>query len=443
MNPYIVSAIMFGSLLFLIILGIPIAFGTAIVGLVCAFFLWGQSATFIMLTSISGVMNNWVLVAIPLFIFMALVLNEFGVVDDLYKALYKWSGPLRGGLAIGTILVGTIMAAMTGVVAGVTVALGLISLPQMLKYKYDKDISLGSIMAGGSLAQLIPPSIILVLYGAITQTSVGALFASGICCGLLLSALFCGYILIRTAFNKNLCPSLPPEERASWGEKFASLKFLILPSFLIIVVLGSILTGVTTPTEGAAIGCIGALICGVLNRRFTWKAVRNASFEGLKLTAFILWICVGAVCFGAAFDGIGGNALMIELTQTLNIGRWGVFAIMMFILFILGCFMDQAAIIFITAPMFAAVATVMEFHPIWFAILYLIFMIVGYITPPFGYALFYIKGVAPKEIHIGDIYRASLPFIGLELLGIALIIFFPQIAVWAPHMLFPKSVPLF
>lgn len=438
MSPYLVSLIMFSSLLVLIIVGIPIAFATAIIGLVCAYTLWAEASIFIVLTSISGVMSNWVLVAVPLFVFMAILLNGLGVVADLYEAIYKWSGPVSGGLAVATILVGTVMGAMTGLVAGVVVALALIALPQMLRYNYDKTIPLGAVMAGGSQAQLVPPSIILVVYGAMTLTSVGCLFASGICCGLLFAILYCIYILTRARLNKDLCPTLPPQDRATWREKFVSLRLVILPAFLIVFVLGAILTGTATPTEGSAVGCVGALICGVVNRRLRWSVIREAASETLKISTMILWIAMGSTCFGAVFTGIGGHALIIQLAEVLPMGAWGVFAAMMFMLFILGCFMDQTAIIFICAPMFAKAASSLGFDPIWFGMVFLLFMIVGFLTPPFGYALFYVRGVAPEGISIGDIYKSAVPFIGLQIIGIALVIIFPQIAVWLPHMLFAK-----
>ena len=433
MNPYAITAIMFGSLLVTIVLGIPIAFGTALIGLICAYFLWGEASIFLMLTSVTYVMNNWVLVAVPLFVFMAMVLNKLGVISDLYEAIHKWSGPVPGGLAVATILVGTLMGACTGIAAGVVVALGIIAVPEMLKHKYDKSIPMGSAMVAGCLAQLIPPSVGLVVYGAMTQTSVGSLFAAGITVGLLYSAIYCTYILTRSYLNKDLCPVLPLEERASWGEKFTSLKLVILPLFLILFVLGSIFSGIATPTEGSAVGCLGAIIVGFVNRRMSRSVIKEAAIETIKVTALCMWIAVGAKMFGSVFDGIGGHKLITEITTTFAFGTWGVFGVMMFILLIMGCFMDQIAIIFITAPMFAMAATALGFDPVWFGIVYMLNMFVGFLTPPFGYALFYMKGVAPPGTTMAEVYKSALPFIVLMILGMVLVILFPSIATWLPY----------
>jgi tripartite ATP-independent transporter DctM subunit len=433
MNPYLVTVIMFGTLLVTIVLGIPIAFGTALIGLLSAYFIWGKSSIFIMLTSTTYVMNNWVLVAVPLFVFMAMILNKLGVITDLYEAIHKWSGPVPGGLAIATILVGTVMGACTGIAAGVVVALGIIAVPEMMKHQYDKSIPMGSAMVAGCLAQLIPPSVSLVVYGAMTQTSVGSLFAAGITVGLLYSAIYCSYILIRALLNRSLCPTLPASERASWSEKFASLRLVVLPLFLILSVLGSIFSGIATPTEGSAVGCLGAIIVGVVNRRLSGTVVKEAAVETLKVTALCMWIAIGAKMFGSVFDGIGGHKLITELTTEFTLGTWGVFTVMMVILLIMGCFMDQIAIIFITAPMFAIAAGAMGFDPIWFGIVYMLNMFIGFLTPPFGYALFYMKGVAPPGTTMGEVYKAAVPFIVLMILGMILVIVFPSIATWLPY----------
>lgn len=430
-----ITLIMFGGLLAIMMTGMPIAFATALIGLISAYFLWGQSSVFLLSTSVSATMNNWVLVAVPLFVFMAMLLDKFGVVNDLYKAMHKWSGGMPGGLAVATVLVGTIMGAMTGVAAGVVVALGLIALPQMLSFKYDKYIAMGTVMVAGCLSQLIPPSVAMIVYGSLTQNSVGALFASGISVGLLFSAIYIGYILVRGYSDKKLLPPLPLEERATWREKFASLKSLYLPALLVLFVLGAIFSGTATPTEGSAVGCLGAILCGLVLRRLKWSIIHHSVIETIKVSAMCMWIAIGAKTFGAVFDGIGGHALVAQLATTLVLGKWGVFVLIHLILFIMGCFLDQIAIMFITAPMFSIAAVSVGFDPLWFGMTYLLNMFMGFLTPPFGYALFYVKGVAPPSITMGEIYKAALPFVAMQAFGLLLCVIFPEIVLWLPRLL--------
>ena len=427
--------LMFFFLFSLLALGIPIAFSLSIISLSFAYFLWGEGGMYTLVQATWGTMNNFVLVAIPLFIFMAMVLEKSALVEDLYTAFYKWSGPLRGGLAVATILVGAVIGAVSGVVAAGIIGLGLIALPQMEAYGYNRRITIGSILSGGTLGQLIPPSLVMVIYGAVTGVSVGSLFAAGVSAGLLLTALFTIYILVRSLFQKNLCPALPKESRASWGEKFASLKVLILPGLLILLCLGAIFSGAATPTEGAAVGAFGALLFSIVTRRFSWGILKDCAYGTLKVSAMVGWMVAGAAAFGSVFAGIGGNKLVMDIAMAMPGGKWGALVMSILFIFFLGMFLETAGLIMLAAPIVTPVLVRFGFDPLWWGIVFMTLLQVAYISPPFGFALFYLKGVTPPEIKLEEIYWASVPFIGLQMLCVLLIILFPFLGLWLPWML--------
>jgi len=427
--------IMFVALFILLLIGIPIAFSLCLTGIIFSYFMWGVRGFSLMTSAAWGTMNNFTLIAIPLFVFMAALLEKTGVVSDLYDTFYKWSGPVRGGLAVATVMVGAILGAVSGVVAAGVVGLGLIALPEMLKYKYDRKISLGSVMAGGTLGQLIPPSLNMVVYGAITGTSVGKLFAGGIVAGLLLSVLFIIYILLRAFLNPELCPALPLASRATWREKFKSLKNVFLPSMLIIFVLGSILSGAATPTEGAAVGAFGSILYGILTNRLSWSILKKASYDTVRLTTMVGWVIVGASFFSGVFSGIGGNRLIMNIAMSLPGGKWGVLVLAILFILFLGMFLETVAMIMLAAPIVSPILVTLGFDPLWWGLVFMTLLQVAFLSPPFGFALFYLKGVTPKNIAIEEIYWSSLPFMGLQMLGVILIIVFPGLVMWLPNMM--------
>ncbi len=438
MNEQIIPIFMFVLLTVTVVLGIPIAFATGIVALVFAYILWGSSSVFALLTATAGVMNNWTLLAVPLFTLMSMVLYKCGIVEDLYDTFYKWTGFLRGGLAVASIVVGALMGAMTGVVAGSVVALGKIALPQMLKYKYNKEISMGAILSGGTLGQLIPPSTLMIIYGSITGVSVGGLFAGGIACGFILAAIYSSYVLIKSYLQKDLCPGLPPEETVTWKEKFESLKGVLLPLFVIISVLGSIFSGIATPTEAAAVGAVGAILCALVKKSLKLKPIREAFLETLRITAMVGWITIGALYFGQVFTALGGDKFIMKLTTIIPLGNWGIMAVFMVLLYLLGMFLDTVAIVVICAPLFAPIAIKLGFDPLWFGLIFMVNLQAAYLTPPFGYSLFYLKGVTPENISLGDIYRSAIPFVALQIMGLALFILFPKLVLFLPNILFAR-----
>jgi len=435
MSIELITVLMFGSFIVLLFSGLPLAFTLSSLGLIFTYFLWGPKALYLVTSATSGVMSEHVYVAIPLFIFMACVLQESGVAEDLYTAMHHWAGRLRGGLAMGTVAICTLMAAMTGIVGSATTTMGIIALPAMLKRGYSKDIALGCIAAGGTLGILIPPSVITIVYAQVAEESVGKMFMGSVLPGLLLSTLYILYIGVRCFLQPELGPPLPQEDRVSWRKKMASLKGLILPTILIIMVLGSIYTGMATPTEAAGVGAAGAILCAIVHRRFNWQVIRSGCYTTLRLSSMIVWITIGAKIFVYTFTAIGGVQLIKDMVIALPVDQWLVLIGIMLSSVFTGMFLDEIGEILLSIPIFLPIIKSLGFNTIWFGVLYLINAQMDYITPPFGYTLFYLKGVAPEGITMGDIYRSVIPFVLLQALGMALCMIFPQIILWLPSIM--------
>lgn len=435
MNIGAMTAVLFGLMLVGLALGLPLAFVLGGIGAIATYFLWGPHALFAIIARAFGQMQSFMLVAIPLFIFMGIVLERSGLGDRLYTTMQRWLGPLKGGLAIGTVLICALIAAMTGISGAATVMMGVISLPAMLKRGYDPKLAVGCISAGGALGILIPPSVIMIIYGVMVEVSIGGLYAGGIFPGLLLAFLFIVYIGIRAAIQPKLAPALPPEERATWKEKFVSLRAVILPILLVIAVLGTIFGGFASPTEAAAVGAAGSLACAAIYRTLTWQLIKEACIETMKLSCMVMWIIIGASAFTGVYTAIGAPALAQQIIAGMEINRWLVLVVIQVTYFILGCFLDPTGILMITVPIYVPVIKALGFDPLWFGILFVMNMEMGFLTPPFGFNLFYMKAVAPKSISMADIYRSIVPFVALQGLGLALVMIFPQIAMWLPSLL--------
>ena len=418
--------------------GIHIAFVLAAVPLGFAYFLWGTPGMLTYVQGAWGAMNNFALTAVPLFIFMAVLLEKSGIVEDLYLCFYKWSGPLRGGLAVATVVVGAIVGAVSGVVAAGVIGLGLIALPRMEHYKYDRGINMGSVLVAGTLGQLIPPSLVMVIYGAVTNLSVGKLFAAGVSSGILLTILFCTYILIRAWLDPAAAPALPPDQRASWNEKLSALKAVFLPACLILTCMGAIFSGAATPTEGASFGALGAILFALVTGRFRWKILQESCFITLKVTSMVMWMIAGASAFGAVFSGIGGNKVVMDFALAMPAGRIGVLCLSIVFVFFLGCFLETTAIILLAAPIVTPMLINLGFEPLWWGTIFMVLLQTAYISPPFGMSLFYLKGVTPADITLEDIFRVTPIWIGLQSIGILLIIFFPEWGLWAAYYFYGR-----
>lgn len=426
---------MFLLLLLFLFLGVPIAFSLASVGIIFALMMWGADSTALLTSATWGIMNNFTLIAIPLFILMSVLLEKTNIISELFDAVYKWSGGLRGGLALTAIAVGAIIGAISGVVAAGVIGLGLIALPQMMRYKYNETLSLGSIMAGGTLGQLIPPSLNMVVYGAITGVSVSSLFAGGLSSGVFLILLFMIYILFQAYRKKGMAPALAKEERATTQEKFDALKSIFLPMILILIVLGSIFTGTATPTEGAAVGVLGTVVISAFSKRLNWTKMKEAIYESMKMTAMVGWILIGAAVFSAVFSGVGGNQFVSEMAVNAPGGKWGVLVFALVFIILLGMFLETMALIMLAAPIITPVVVNAGFDPLWWAIIFMVVLQMAFLTPPFGFAIFYLKSAVGDRVSIGKIYRATVPFIIIQLIATILLILFPQIATWLPNLL--------
>ena len=436
MSIELLTALFFLSLLVFLLLGLPLSFVLGGVPIVFIYFTWGPEAFYMVAAQTWGTMNKFTLVAIPLFIFMAMILERSGVANDLYEMMYLWFGRLRGGLAIGTVVICAIFSAMCGISGAAVVSMGTIALPSMLKRNYDKRMAVGCINSGGGWGILIPPSVIMILYALISGESVGRLFAGGVFPGLMLLILVSSYIGIRCFLQPDLGPALPAAERGDWKRKLTALRAVLLPIIIVILVLGSIIFGITTPTESAAMGVLGALISALVYRQLTWKVMMEANVRTLKLTGMIMWILFGAYCFSAAYHGMGAPQLIEDIMGHIPGGPWGTIIFIQIVIFLLAMVLDPAGIMMITVPIFLPFVIAHGFDPIWFGILFVINMEIGYMTPPFGFNLFYMKGIVPPSITMGDIYRSVIPFTIVESIGLALVMIFPEIATWLPNAVF-------
>ena len=442
----LLTLIMFGSLLVLLMAGLPLAFVTG--GLACVFlFLLGDArALNIVPSRIFPLMTNYQLSAIPLFIFMAAMLERAGIINDMFDVIYKVLGGVRGGLAAATILASTILAAMVGVIGAAVVTMGIIALPAMLKRGYEPKIAMGSIMAGGTLGILIPPSILAIIYAVVAEQSVGELFIGAVIPGLLLSGMYIAYVVIRSYINPQLGPPIPEEERVSNREKLQLIGKMSAPIALIIVVLGVIFTGVATPVEAAGIGTFGAFIVAAIHRKLDWQTIREASLTTLKASAMVIWIMFGATIFVGLYVLEGGQQFVQDSLAAAGLGPWGILILMQILLVVLGMFLDWVGILLLCVPIFVPIIKALgaaafgltdpDDLVLWFGVLYLVNMQMSFLSPPFGYALFYLRGVAPADIPMSDIFKSALPFLALQVVGLALCMLFPQIITWLPRLVY-------
>ncbi len=430
------TLIMFGSLLTLLMAGLPLAFVTG--GLACVFlFVLGDAKTLNIVPSrIFPTMTDYQLSAIPLFIFMASMLERAGIIKDMFDVIYKLLGGLKGGLASATIIASTILAAMVGVIGAAVVTMGIIALPAMLKRDYDPKIAMGAIMAGGTLGILIPPSILAIIYAVVAEQSVGELFIGAVFPGLMLSGLYILYVTARSYLNPELGPPIPVEERISFKEKLRLLQKMAAPILLILVVFSVLFSGAATPVEAAGIGTFGSFIVAALHGQLDWRTVREACLTTLKASSMVIWIMFGATIFVGLYVLEGGQAFVTGALEATGLGPWGILILMMIILIILGMFLDWVGILLLCVPIFVPIVKDLGFDPLWFGVLYLVNMQMSFLSPPFGYALFYLRGVAPASIPMSGIFWSAIPFLLLQLVGLVLCMMFPEIITWLPRQVY-------
>ncbi len=435
----LLPALMFVVFSVLILAGYPIAF--TIGGTALAFGLYGFGLDFFNLLPLRiwGIMTNFTLIAVTLFVFMGATLERSRLAEDLLETMGLVLGRLPGGLAISVVIVGTLLAASTGIVGATVTTMGLIALPTMLRRNYDKGLASGVICASGTLGQIIPPSIVLVLVGDILGVPVGDLFLGALIPGVSLAALYILYLLGVSFFRPQVAPPIPREERTAISSRELLRrigKVLVPPLFLMVAVLGSIFFGIAAPTEAAAMGASGALLLSILGGRFNFKMLKEVMETTTRLTSMVFIILVGATAFGLTFRGLGGDILIHDMVNQLDLPNWAIFACIMGVVFLLGFFLDYIEIAFIHLPVIAPILSAMGFDPLWYGVLLGINLQTSFLTPPFGFALFYFRGVAPGQVTTGQIYRGIIPFVIIQIIGLMLVAFFPELSTWLPRYVF-------
>lgn len=435
----VLTIIMLGGLLLGVMTGYPLAIVIGGIGLIVGYTVFGAMVFDLIYARLFAVLNNYVLAAIPLFIFMGTMIGYSGIAEKMFAALYLWFGGLRGGLAVVTVITGTILAACVGIIAAEITMLTLIALPAMLRRGYSKSLATGSICAGGCLGILIPPSIMLVMYGPMAMISVGKLFAGAFGPGFVLSGLYISYILLRCLIQPKIAPALPAAERAvPFAKKTTELVISVVPvSLLILSVLGVIFLGIAPPTEAAGAGAFVSVLLVVAYRRFNRQVLKDVTLDTLKLTGMISLIAGACVGFTAVFIAAGCGKVVEELILAAPFGRWGAFVVVMFIMFILGMFISWIGILFIMIPIVTPIGAALGFDPLWFAIMMCVNLQMGFMTPPYAVAIFFLRGALDPELGVtmGDIIRGVIPFVLLIMLGLTLCVIFPEIILWLPSII--------
>ena len=422
-----IGIIMFGVCLLMLLWGFPVAFTFGGVALIFGLIAEGPQLFAFMPFRIMSIMQNTTLMAVPLFIFMGLVLQRTRLAQQLLESMGKLFGGVRGGLAISTILVGALLAASTGVVGASVVAMGLISLPVMLKHGYRTELATGTICASGTLGQIIPPSIILIILGDVMGLPVGDLFKAAVVPGLILIGLYVGYILLVSFLKPDIAPAMERDDSQSRSKEVVQALLAVIPPLaLIVVVLGSIFTGIATPTESSALGGVGAVVLALIYRQFSWQVIWESARDTVKVTAMVFAILVGATAFSMVFSYTGGDYLLEEWMLALPGEKWGFLILSMLIILFLGFFIDFVEISFIVVPILAPIAELLGINMLWFAILIAMNLQTSFLTPPFGFSLFYLKGVAPPEVATTQIYRGVVPFILIQIAVVIALLVMPQ-----------------
>jgi tripartite ATP-independent transporter DctM subunit len=440
MSYEMIALLMFSSMMLMLMTGQRVFAAIGFVAVIAALALWGTGGSTLAFSAAMKVMKWYPLLTLPMFIFMGYILSESRIADDLYKMFHVWMGPLNGGLAIGTIGLMVLISAMNGLsVAGMAIG-ATIALPELLRRGYDKQMVTGVIQAGSSLGILVPPSVVLVLYAMIARQPVGQLWLAGVFPGLMMAGLFILYIVVRCKFQPHLGPALSAEERnVSRAEKYRLLLAGLLPVGIFFSMMIPFVNGWTSLVESSAIGAIAAMIAAALKRRLTWAVFETTIRNTLAISCMFLWIIVAALAFGAVFDGLGAvRAIDGLFRQELGLGPWEILILMQLSYLLMGTFLDDTAMLVIVAPLYVPLVGALGFDLIWYGVLYTITCQIAYMTPPFGYNLFLMRAMAPPEISLSDIYRSIVPFVLVMILGLALVMAFPQIALWLPEYVYGK-----
>ena len=441
MSYELIAILIFTSMMLMLLTGQRVFGAIGGVATLFALLLWGKGAAEMPFNAAFGLLNWYPLLTLPLFIYMGYMFSESGIASDLYKMFHVWMGPVNGGLALGTMGLMVAISAMNGLsVAGMAIGAS-IAMPEMLKRNYDKVMVTGVIQAGSSLGIMVPPSVVLVLYGMIARQPVGQLWLAGVFPGLLLAGLFIAYIYIRCKIQPDLGPSLSLEERQeiSWGQRLRLLRAGIVPLVIIFSMTGLFLMGITSLVQCSAVGATATTIAALFKGRLTRKVLDETLKNTLSVSCMFMWVILAALCFGAVFDGLGA----VHAIKSLFIDRWGlspigVLVMMQLSYILMGMFLDDTAMLIIVAPLYVPLVISLGYNPIWYGVLYTITCQIAYMTPPFGYNLFLMKAMAPPEVSLADIYRSIIPFVLVMLLGLILVMVFPGIALWLPNLYFGR-----
>ena len=430
-----IALLMFASMMLMLITGQRVFAAIGAVAAIAALALWGEGGSEMAFSAAMKLMKWYPLLTLPMFIYMGFMLSESGIADDLYRMFHVWFGPVRGGLAIGTIGLMVVISAMNGLsVAGMAIG-ATIALPELLRRNYDKIMVTGVVQAGSSLGILVPPSVVLVLYGMIARQPVGQLWLAGVFPGLMMAALFIVYIAIRCRIQPHLGPVLPAgERRIPLVRKLALLRAGILPFVIFFLMTGLFLMGYTSLVESSAVGAVSATLAALVRGRLTRKVMEETMRKTLGVSCMFMWIILAALCFGAVFDGLGAvRAIEGFFLDQLGLGPWHVLILMQLSFLLMGTFLDDTAMLVIVAPLYVPLVKVLGFDLVWYGVLYTITCQIAYMTPPFGYNLFLMRAMAPPEIGLGDIYRSIIPFVLVMVVALALVMIFPQLALWLPE----------
>jgi tripartite ATP-independent transporter DctM subunit len=436
MSSEFISLFMFATMMLLLMTGQRVYGVIGFVGTAAALWLWGEGSFEMPFNAAFQVLNWYPLITVPFFVFMGYVMSESGVASNLYRMFHVWFGPVRGGLALGTIGLMVLIAAMNGLsVAGMAIG-AAVALPELLRRGYDKVMITGVVQAGSSLGILIPPSVVLVLYAMIARQPVLQLWLAGIFPGLLMAAVFATYVYIRCRINPKLGPALSEEERAkiTWAERVSLLREGLMPLAIFGIMMGMFLTGVTSLVESSAVGALLTVVAAAIDRKLSWHVMEESLRNTLSVTCMFMWIILAALCFSAVYDGLGAiKAIERLLLQTWDFSPWTILILMLLSFVVLGAFLDDTAMLVIVAPLYIPLVIKLGFNPIWFGVLYTVTCQIAYITPPFGYNLFLMRAMAPPEITLIDIYRSIVPFFVLMVLSLIILMIFPQITLWLPE----------
>lgn len=437
MSIELLVAAIFCAMLLMFALGAPIGLSLGGIAMIFGYFYWGPQAFNLITTTTINSITNFLLLAIPLFIFMGQVLMRSGMGEAMFHSVHVVAGRLRGGLAIGVILTCTLFSAMVGIIGAGVMTAGTVALPPMLKRGYNRHLALGTIMAGGGLGILIPPSIPMVLFSAMTKASLGQMFAGALIPAGIMVGFFVLYIGLRCWLRPEDGPPLSVEELGTWKDKALAVRNGLLAFSLIFCVLGTILTGMATPTEAGAMGAFGACILALFFRKFGLRTLSECSVGTMRLTAMCLWILIGATVLSNFNLLMGAAKLLNGVFDNMGLSPMGVILVMQFTMLVLGCFIDEYVIVLICAPLFTPIAVALGFDPVWFGILMILNLEIAIQTPPYGFALFYLKGVAPKDVTMMDIYKSIGPFVGIKVIVLLIVMFIPETVTWLPDKLFP------